>query len=54
MGTREKIIINNILAEICDKTDIQKDQYESWLKLEVGMTEEEINELKADGLFPEP
>lgn len=51
---RRNLLIHNILCEICDKTDIPKEQYEPWLKLEVGMREDEIEELKALELFPEP
>lgn len=51
---REKILINNLLTAICDTTDIAKDQYEDWLKLEIGFTDEEIQELKDKDLFPEP
>lgn len=51
---RSKNIINNLLNEICTKTDIPIEQYEDWLTQEVGMKQEEINELKSDCLFPEP
>lgn len=51
---RAKMLINNLLSEICDKTDIPASQYKSWLTQEVGMTQEEISELSDDGLLPCP
>ena len=51
---RGQIIINNLLAEICLKTDIKKDQYESWLINEVGLTKAEIKELKEADCLPLP
>lgn len=51
---RCKELINNILSDICNVTDIPKGQYIPWLKSEVGMTESEIKELKTEGLLPMP
>ena len=54
---RCKIIINNLLTEIIEKTDIcinDNNTYYSWLINEVGLTDAEIDELKKDHLFPEP
>ena len=51
---RKNVLINNLLSEICNKTDIPKDQYIPWLKEEVGFTEKELNDLKDNGLLPEP
>lgn len=55
---RLEIIINNLLDEIINKTDMytaDKETYYSWLETEIGMTKEEIEELKndLDGI-PEP
>lgn len=52
--TRGDIIINNILTEIALKTDMEKEQWISWLKFEVGLTDEDIYHLKKVGCFPEP
>lgn len=54
MGKRSGILINNLLSEICTKTDIPKNQYKSWLIQEVGFTEEELNELEVNDLLPYP
>lgn len=54
MPERKDIIINNLLREICDYTDIRKEQYLSWLKLEIGLTEDEIIHLKKMDCLPEP
>lgn len=51
---RRDIILNNILAAICDATEIQKQQWIPWLKTEVGMTDDEISHLKEVNCFPEP
>lgn len=52
---RATIIINNLLTEIIDKTCMadQPEMYIPWLKSEIGMTDEEIAELKALDRFPE-
>lgn len=51
---RMEILINNLLSEICTKTEIPDSQYESWLRCEVGMTDDEMSYLKEKGLFPRP
>lgn len=51
---RMEILINNLLSEICTKTEIPDSQYESWLRCEVGMTDDEMSYLKERGLFPRP
>lgn len=52
---RATVIINNLLTEIIEKTCMadQPDMYIPWLKTEIGMTDEEIEELKALNRFPE-
>ena len=54
---RCKIIINNLLDQIIKFTDMynaDKETYYSWLETEIGLTREEIEELKEENLFPEP
>lgn len=54
---RCKIIINNLLDQIIKFTDMykaDKETYYSWLETEIGLTREEIEELKEEDLFPEP
>ena len=51
---RLKQLINNILYEITVASEMPKEKYLSWLKLEVGFTEEELQELADDGLLPLP
>ena len=52
---RALILISNLLCEIVDKVwEGPLEQYESWLKEEVGFTTEEITELKTEGLYHEP
>lgn len=54
---RCKIIINNLLNQIVKFTDMynaDKETYFSWLRTEVGLTEEEIKELQDDDCLPEP
>ena len=54
-NNRSKILIGNLLNEIADKVwEAPAEQFEPWLIEEVGFTREEIEELKADGLFHEP
>ena len=50
---RALVIINNLLSEILDKTDISKEQYLPWLIQEVGLDEAEIAELRNMNCFPE-
>lgn len=54
MPDRKDIIINNLLSEICEKTEITSDEYKPWLMLEVGLTEAEIKELEQKECFPTP
>ena len=51
---RAQVIINNLLCEIVDKTEIGKDDYYKWLKTEVGVNDEEMIELQMADCFPEP
>ena len=51
---RSKQLINNLLYEICSKTDLPIEQYEDWLVDEVGFSQKEISELKEANCFPEP
>lgn len=51
---RAKEIICNFMNEISTKMDFPKEDWEPWLKTEIGMSDAEIDELKADGLFREP
>lgn len=53
-SNRAKILINNILAEVSTTWEDNKQGYTDWLKVDIGMTDEEIAELKEDNLFPEP
>ena len=53
-SNRAKILINNILAEVSTTCEDNKQGYIDWLKVDIGMTDEEIAELKEDNLFPEP
>lgn len=53
-SNRAKILINNILAEVSTTWEDNKQGYIDWLKIDIGMTDEEIAELKEDNLFPEP
>lgn len=48
------ILINNLLSAIVEQTDIPKEQYESWLRTEIGMSDDKIRELKQFNCFPEP
>ena len=52
---RATVIINNLLTEIIEKTCMaeQPEAYIPWLKTEIGMTDEEIEELKTLNRFPE-
>lgn len=53
--TRAKVLIGNLLSEISEKVwEAPVEQFEEWLTEEVGFTKNEIEELKADGLFHEP
>lgn len=54
---RSKQLINNLLVQIVNYTDIAKcshEQYEAWLRTEVGFTEEELTELYEADLLPYP
>lgn len=51
---RLKEIINCILAQICNTTEMNKETYVSWLKTEVGISEKEMAELNKDGFLPMP
>lgn len=53
-SNRAKILINNILAEVSTTWEDNKQGYIDWLKVDIGITDEEIAELKEDNLFPEP
>lgn len=48
------ILINNLLNAIVKCTNIPKEQYEDWLKQEIGMDDRKIAELKRFQCFPEP
>lgn len=52
--TRNEILINNLLCAICDCTEITKEQYEDWLRLEVGFSNEEIAHFKSINCLPVP
>lgn len=45
MGLRETEIIHNLINEIMTKTEFPPEQLDSWLKTEIGMTEEELAQL---------
>lgn len=49
---RLKVIIHNLLSEISDYCDMDQKTYYSWLKNEVGITDEEIKELEREGYLP--
>lgn len=54
---RAQQLINNLLVNLVRYTDIgdmPKEDYENWLKTEIGFTEENIAELYEAGLFPYP
>ena len=51
---RSQMIINNLLCEIVDKTEIGKEDYYNWLKSEIGLSDDEIIELQVADCFPEP
>lgn len=53
-ATREEIIINNILSQVCECCDIPNEQYIPWLTEEVGLTEAEIERLQAVNCLPMP
>ena len=52
--TRNEIIINNILSQVCSFTEMPEDQYLPWLKLEIGLSDEEIDHLKEVNCLPMP
>lgn len=39
------VIVNNILVDLVEKGDFPKEQLVDWLKLEIGMSDEELSEL---------
>lgn len=47
-------IMNNILAEIVKTCDMDTKTYNDWLRLEVGISEEEMSILKSNGCLPLP
>lgn len=50
---RYGILLSNILGELYTKSfDCKSDEFIDWLKLEIGMTEEEIAVLIIDDNFP--
>jgi len=52
---RAKVLIGNLLNEICDKVwSAPSEDFEPWLTEEVGFTREEIEELREEGHFHEP
>lgn len=53
-NNRLKEIINNILAQVTNFTDMDKKTYISWLKNEVGITQNELDELGTEGFLPLP
>lgn len=51
------ILINNLLDEIVKKTDIaniSQEEYELWLRTEVGFSDATIKELKERECYPIP
>lgn len=55
MGTeRAKQLINNILVEICNTSDMDKKTYYNWLTMEVGFSQQEIEDMAAENLMPFP
>ena len=52
LNDRSKCLINNILIKLVNEADFPLEDLEPWLRTEVGFTEEEISELKAEGRFP--
>ena len=54
LDIRSKQIINNLLYEICSKTELPQEQYEMWLKTEIGITDKELNELAESDCLPQP
>lgn len=51
---RLKEIVNCLLAQISDYSDMNKETYLSWLRTEVGISEEELSELNKEGYLPMP
>lgn len=52
-GERAKVLFNNLLAQIVKTTPFDnEEQYEHWLITEIGMSNEEIESLKSENLFP--
>lgn len=52
---RLKEILNNILVEIVNTSDMDKETYISWLKNEIGITAEELMAFNQDGfILPVP
>ena len=54
MADRKDIIINNLLSEICSKTDIPREDYLPWLRTEIGLSDEDIDDLINEGCLPFP
>ena len=50
---RAQIIINNLLSEITSKIPMSQETYMSWLKTEIGITQDEINEMTEKSYLPE-
>lgn len=48
LNERSKTIVNNMVIKLLDEADFPKDQLEDWLTTEIGVTPEELEELKND------
>lgn len=51
---RLKEIVLCILSQIADYSDMDKNTYISWLKTEVGISDNELQELNDEGFLPMP
>lgn len=53
--SRSVILINNLLSELSDKIPWNSEsEYLTWLRTEVGFSEEELDELKEKECLPIP
>ena len=50
---RAQIIINNLLSEITSKIPMSQETYITWLKTEIGLTQDEIDEMSEKNYLPE-
>ena len=51
---RLKQILNNVLAEVAKASEMDTATYLAWLKMEVGVTNQELIILQEEGFLPIP